>query len=101
MVATFKFWTPERDAILGTMPDAKAAKIIGRSEGCIQWRRVTLGIPAYGKSCRMDEFPGTRFRLGREPDAQIAKDIGVSKATVRAYRRARAIPACGRQVARA
>ena len=41
-----KPWTPEEDALLGTIPDPQAAKHLGRAKSQIGIRRRTLGIPA-------------------------------------------------------
>ena len=97
MASTFKFWTKERDALIGTASDYKVGKMLGKSRGCVQWRRNVLGIVAYGQSCKLDEFYGARALLGKIPDVDIAKLIGVDKSTVRAYRRCRGIAACPRK----
>lgn len=39
-------WTPEQLALLGTMPDAKLARRIGRTARAVQQRRILLGIPS-------------------------------------------------------
>ncbi len=38
-------WTPEKDAMLGTLPDGEVAKQVGKSWPAVQARRVKLGIP--------------------------------------------------------
>lgn len=40
-------WTPERDALLGTMSDEKVGKLIGCSEAPVSRRRRALCIPSY------------------------------------------------------
>jgi hypothetical protein len=39
-------WTPEQDALLGTMADTAAGARIGRSPTACRLRRLALGIPA-------------------------------------------------------
>jgi hypothetical protein len=38
-------WTPERLALLGTLPDAEVAAKIGRREGAVRVKWLKLGIP--------------------------------------------------------
>jgi transposase-like protein len=40
-------WTKEQLARLGTKPNAKLAKLFGRSEGALRQRRTRLGIPTF------------------------------------------------------
>lgn len=40
-------WTDEADSILGTVPDAEAAKMLGITRHSVSRRRETLGIHAY------------------------------------------------------
>ena len=40
-------WTPDMDALLGTMPDAAVGRLLETREGNIRRRRVRLGIPAF------------------------------------------------------
>ena len=42
-------WTPEEDALLGTVPDAEAAGRLGHTLGAIQSRRWKLHRPATEK----------------------------------------------------
>lgn len=41
-----KPWTPQEDALLGTIPDPQAAQRLGRAQSLVGIRRRTLGIPA-------------------------------------------------------
>ena len=40
-------WTPDRVALLGTMPDAALARQLGLSTGAVLQARRSRGIPAY------------------------------------------------------
>lgn len=40
-------WTPEQDALLGTMPDQKAADMLGMTQTPVLMRRRSLGIPPF------------------------------------------------------
>lgn len=42
-------WKPEQDALLGTMPDLKLAKLLERNTSTIRKRRLKLGIAAFSK----------------------------------------------------
>jgi hypothetical protein len=41
-----KFWTPEKDALLGTDSDCAIAKRLGVTHAAVWQRRQKLGIPA-------------------------------------------------------
>jgi hypothetical protein len=45
-------WTPEEDALLGTMPDPEVARRTGCTPGAIQWRRAALGIDGFYRKRR-------------------------------------------------
>ncbi len=51
--AKLKHWTPEKEKLLGTMPDRKLAKVIGIPTSTIYARRKALGIPP----CKMRDRP--------------------------------------------
>src|SRR4051794_3306757 len=40
-------WTPEMDALLGTMPDAAVARMMDEDEERARYRRRRLGIPPF------------------------------------------------------
>lgn len=42
-----KPWTPQEDALLGTIPDPQLAKQLGRAQSNVGIRRRALGIPAF------------------------------------------------------
>lgn len=48
-----KQWTPEKEKLLGTLPDAKLAEQIGIPPGTVAGRRRALGIP----SCKLRSRP--------------------------------------------
>ena len=45
-------WTPEEDALLGTMPDPEVARRTGRSPGAVQGRRAELDIDGFYRKRR-------------------------------------------------
>ena len=82
-------WTPEKIAVLGTMPDKKAAELVGVTNSAAFTKRVSLGIPAFGKSLRESQFHWTASglrRLGVVSDGVLARELGVSENTVTAKR---------------
>lgn len=79
--------------ILGTMSDAKAAKILGISESAAYKRRVKLGIPASGVGSAIIDTPGARALVGKVKDSVIAQMTGLDVSTVKCFRRRRGIPA--------
>src|SRR5262245_52945625 len=44
-----RLWTPEEDALLGTMSDEEVAQRTGRTAGAVRSRRVALRIPLPGR----------------------------------------------------
>jgi len=50
-------WTPEDDAILGTISDHEIARRMGLSWYVVRARRVKLGIPTYSKSQSATRIP--------------------------------------------
>ena len=64
-------WTPEEDALLGTMPDKKLARRLKRTYDAVAVRRLNKGIPPCNpkrKSWRTEDDKV----LGSRPDDQIA-----------------------------
>lgn len=47
IAAAVNRWTPEEDAILGTVPDREAARRLCRTVGSVRVRRSKLAIPAF------------------------------------------------------
>jgi hypothetical protein len=45
-------WTPEEDALLGTMPDPEVARRTGRTPGAVQGRRAALDIDGFYRKRR-------------------------------------------------
>lgn len=78
-------WTPEQDALLGTLPDAELARRLNRSPIAVQTRRAKLGKP------KLDPkypawTPAEEALLGSAPDTEIAARISRQKAAVTARR---------------
>lgn len=86
-------WTREMDLSLGVESDAKTAYRLGICTQSVRRRRRILGIPSVGRSCMLDDYPGTRAMLGKVPDGEIASKLGVTHQAVAKYRKCRRIPA--------
>lgn len=81
------------EEILGTMSDAKAAKILGMCESAARERRIKLGIPALGVGSKIMDTPGARALVGKVKDSVIAEMTGLHISSVKCFRRKRGIPA--------
>ena len=46
-------WTRKEIAILGTMPDAKAAAALDLAPSAVRLKRISLGIPPFGRSASL------------------------------------------------
>lgn len=82
-------WTPKRIAILGTMPDSQAAKIVGVTTNAAFSKRVSLGVPSFGKSraAAQHHWRATELKqLGRVSDGVLAKELGISESVVTSKR---------------
>lgn len=74
-------WTPELDALVGTMPDVKLAEQLGVSHHVVFMRRVNLGIPKFSV------WTDTAISLlGTMTDKDLAELLGVHETTVRCKR---------------
>lgn len=93
-------WTREMDFVLGMESDAKTAHRLGICTESVWRRRWALGIPSVGRSCMLDEYPGTRAMLGKVPDSEIARKLGVTHQAVAKYRKCRRIPAFCKRAAK-
>jgi hypothetical protein len=73
-------WTAEEDAQLGTMPDRKLAKLLGRHKETIRERRSKLGIASFrkhGPSTPSREWtPAEDALLGTMTDPELAARLG-------------------------
>lgn len=78
------FWTPEREALLGTDSDQNIADRLGIPQHRAAYRRRCLGIPAFRPRHRIDWKPIDPY-LGKYPDQQIADRFGLFPPSV--YRR--------------
>lgn len=80
-------WTPELDALVGTMTDVKLAEQLGVGTHVVFMRRVNLGIPPYSV------WTDTALSmLGTMSDEELSRLLGVHKTTVRYKRLQLGIP---------
>ena len=89
-------WTSEQIAVLGTISDEQAAKVVGVTNSAAFTKRVSLGIPAFGlsrKDCMYQWRAPAIRKLGKDSDAVIAEKLGVSSSVVFAKRESLGIPA--------
>ena len=96
----FVVWTPELDAMLGRVADARIAKLLGVTRKTVSYRREKLGIPAsfdraenkppppMGGHNKRVLSPDVLARFGNEPDYRIAEDLGIEKSIISRRRRA-------------
>lgn len=92
-------WTPELEAQLGKISDARIAEQLGVHRKTVMYRREQLGIPAaFDRSRNVPPPPmgghnkhklpfGIEERLGQEPDYELAKRACVSKKAIASRRR--------------
>jgi hypothetical protein len=85
------FWTPARDALVGTASDAVIARRLGVTLARVRGRRYRLGVPP---ACPIPRYDWTRMDplLARESDAALAARFGVHEETVRRRRLKLGIP---------
>ena len=91
-------WTPDKIAILGTMPDKVVAAQLGVTNSSVFSKRVSLGIAPFGKSNEETQFnwkPSHLKRLGTVPDSVLAKEFGISESVVISKRHALGIDPSG------
>ena len=91
--------TPEVEAILGTMIDARVARVAGVSISTVHNWRVARGIPAHRRHHNRNPSRAImncpfRDRLGKETDQAIATDHGLTRSRVHQYRKALGIAPC-------
>lgn len=81
-------WTPEMDALLGTLPDRAVAEQLGVSPLSVSARRAQLGIPPYRSRHRdISWTPEMDALLYTAPARELAERWGVSASAVKARRR--------------
>lgn len=85
------FWTPAREALLGTASDAAIGRRLHLPHHRVAHRRQKLGIPAHRPRPR---HPWARVdpHLGQAPDATLAARFGMHEETVRRRRLKLRIP---------
>jgi len=85
-------WTPTKDKLLGTKPDAQIASVLGRTRGAVQNRRFMLGIlPMRADGAKLWTAEEV-LQLGTGPDAEIARRLNRSKNSVQLKREKLGIP---------
>jgi hypothetical protein len=81
------FWTPERDALLGTATDREIARRLGVTAVTVWYRRHALGIAAAGRGRERRRWTRARVRLlGQVSDAEVGRRCGLATQTVRKVR---------------
>lgn len=97
-------WTPELDALLGTMADSRIAEMLGAARKTVSYRRENLGIPAaydrtrntppppMGGHNKIDLPQEIIDKLGTMSDQKLAKEAGVGKKRIMQARHKRGIP---------
>lgn len=95
-------WTPELDALLGTVADSVIAEKVGVTRKAISYRRKVLGVPASYDRTRNTPPPLCKKilleqwiidLLGSMPDYKLGEQAGLSKRTINRARRERGIAA--------
>ena len=71
------FWTKKEEALLGTMPDERLAKMLGRSVKAVRAHRHARRI-----SMRKEWQPSDNKLLGKRPDRELARLRGFTTQTV-------------------
>jgi hypothetical protein len=91
-------WTAKKIAVLGSMPDEKAAKAVGVTNSAAFSKRVSLGIPPFGKSrdAAQHHWKTAELKqLGKVSDAVLAEELGVSDSIVTSKRHSLGIASSG------
>ena len=89
-------WTTDKLALLGTMPDKQAARLAGVATSSAFMKRVSTGIPPFGKSSEDAKFQWKAAHLrslGKVPDETLAEELGISSSVVTAKRNSMGIMA--------
>lgn len=84
-------WTPEEDALLGTMPDDEAAEALRRTRTAVHKRRCDLGIPSatrttIGPFTSAEDAVIRAFTNNGVPSPAIAAALDRSAGSVRGRR---------------
>jgi hypothetical protein len=88
------FWTPERDALLGSATDREIARRLGVTAVTVWYRGQALGIAPASRGRESRRWTRARVRLlGRVSDAEVGRRFGLATQTVRQMRLRRGIAA--------
>jgi hypothetical protein len=82
-------WSEHDDALLGHYPDATVARMIGRTLGAVEARRMRLRIPSYVAPLTPEELS----LIGTDTDQNIAEVLGRKRSEVTRIRSQLKIPA--------
>jgi Trp operon repressor len=81
------FWTPAREALLGTMTDASVAARIGAKAAAVGLRRRILGIPPFTPPPERIHWKDNMLDLlGKLTDGECATRFGISISSIQAKR---------------
>jgi hypothetical protein len=98
--ATLARWKPEQDALLGTMPDLKLAKLLKRNKTTIRERRLKLGVPSFRRHAPFtpsrEWTPADDALLGTMTDPELATRLGCTWRMVYNRRVKLGVAACAR-----
>jgi hypothetical protein len=86
-------WTPQEDALLGTMPDEQLAARLGRPLSGVLTRRHDLDIPKFAPKVRAWTLEENAL-LGTMPDKKLARRLKRSYDAVAVRRLKKGIPHC-------
>lgn len=89
-------WTPDEDALLGTVRDSEVAARTRRTMVAVVLRRRRLGIANFKKrkpGCKVPHWTAALDRqLGTLPDSVLARQLGCTPAVIRNRRRKLKVP---------
>lgn len=99
-------WTDEHIALMGTMPDAELAKIVGCTPWVVAYHRKKRGVPVFSSSheragqkslaTRRDWTAEEDALLGSDSDTVVALHLGRTRASVAQRRAGLGIPSARR-----
>jgi len=92
-------YSPQEDALLGTMPDGKVAGILGRTAASVRNRRIRLGIELQHR-VRRDWTAGEDALLGKHTDSEVARRLNRTYGSVQSRRLALKISCANPQFTR-
>lgn len=92
-------WSPENQALVGTMSDRELARRLKITDTIARNKRIRMGIGANPNRPRKNVFTSEAIeKLGKISDKELAADLGVSVTTVSLKRRELGIPISTKKV---